>query len=117
MDTQSTTTWKHLAPKPGSKYRQLFVKGRNVSARSLYGCYARDDEPMSVEQIAADRQLPIEVVQEAIAYCESDPPELARDFAMETALLDARGMRDAQFDGRLRTLTPEEKMGVVRRFQ
>lgn len=72
METTSTTTWKYLAPKPGSKYRQLFVKGRNISARSLYGCYAREDEPITPEEIAADRKLPLEVILEAFSYCESD---------------------------------------------
>jgi hypothetical protein len=117
METQPATTWKHLGPKPGSKYRQLFVKGRNISARSLYGCYARNDEPMTPEQIAEDRNLPVEVVREAIAYCESDPPELARDFAMEEAMLTARGIHQPAFDGRLQTLTPEEKMDIIRRFE
>lgn len=116
VQTQPTTTWKYLAPKPGSSYRQLFVKGRNISARSLYGCYARDDEPMTAEQIAADRNLPLEVVQEAIAYCESEPPELARDFALGEALLNARGIRDPDFDGRLQTLAPDEKANISRRF-
>ena len=116
METQPTTKWKYLAPKPGSKYRQLFVKGRNISARGLYGCYARDDEPMTPDEISADRNLPLEVVLEAIAYCESDPPDLARDYALEEALMDARGINDPSFDGRLRTLTPEEKMAIIRKF-
>ena len=116
MDAQPATTWKHLAPKLGSKYRQLFVKGRNISARNLYACYARDDEPMTPEQIAADRDLPLAVVHEAIAYCQGNPPELARDDALQEALLDARGINDAAFDGRLRTLGPEEKVAILRKF-
>ena len=116
METHPITTWKYLAPKPGSKYRQLFVIGHNISARGLYGCYSRDDEPMTPEQIASDRKLPLEAVLEAIAYCESDPPELERDYALEDALLDARGINDPNFDGRLRTLTPEEKVVILRRF-
>jgi hypothetical protein len=116
MQTPPKTSWKHLAPKPGSQYQQLFVKGRNISARSLYGCYAREDEPLSPAEIAADRNLPLEAVLEAIAYCESEPPELARDFALEAALMDARGINEPGFDGRLRTLSPEEKVAITRRF-
>ena len=116
MQTPPKTIWKHLAPKPGSKYMQLFVKGRNISARSLYGCYAREEEPMSPAEIAEDRGLSLAVVLEAIAYCESDPPELARDFALEAALADARGINEPGFDGRLRTLSPEEKVAITRRF-
>jgi hypothetical protein len=72
---------------------------------------------MTTEQIAADRNLPLEVVLEAIAYCESDPPELARDFALEEALMQARGIHEPGFDGRLRTLTPEETLDIMRRFE
>ena len=94
----------------------MFVKGRNISAQGLFACYAREDEPMTAEQIAADRDLPVEVVLEAIAYCQSSPPELARDFALEDALLRARGLDAPGFDGRLRTLSPEEKTAIVRKF-
>ena len=71
---------------------------------------------MTPEQIATDRNLPVEVVLEAIAYCESEPAELERDYALEAALLDARGMNDPGFDGRLRTLTAEEKAAITRKF-
>ena len=74
MIQSTTTTWKHLAPNPKSKYKQLFVKGTRVRARVLYGWYACA-EPMTPAQIAADYQLPVEAVLEAIAYCESNPPE------------------------------------------
>ena len=117
MERKPTTVGTHLAPKPGSKYRQLFVRGRNIAARTLYGCYAREDDPMTPEEIAADRNVPLDAVLESIAYCETDPPELARDFALEEALLKARGIRDAAFDGRLRTLTPEEKTAILRKFE
>ena len=36
---------------------------------------------MTPEQIAQDYNLPIEAVHEAIAYCASNPPELAEDYA------------------------------------
>jgi len=72
---------------------------------------------MTPEEIAADRNLSIEVVLEAIAYCESNPPELERDYALEASLLAARGMNDPGFDGRLRTLTPEEKTAITRKFE
>jgi hypothetical protein len=117
MERKPAMTWTHLAPKPGSKYRQLFVRGRNIAARTLYGCYARGDDPMTPEEIADDRNLPLEAVLESIAYCETDPPELSRDFALEEALLEARGIHDAEFDGRLRTLAPEEKIAILRKFE
>src|ERR1051326_2853929 len=80
------TTWQYLAPKPKSAYKQLFVKGRNIAARTLYGAYMSEEEPMTMEEIAADRELPIEVVREAIAYCQTNPPEIREDFEAEEAL-------------------------------
>jgi len=71
---------------------------------------------MTPPQIAVDRNLPLPVVLEAIAYCESQPAEVDRDEALEEALLDARGINEPGFDGRLRTLSPEEKLAIIRKF-
>ena len=90
MNSSTTTRWIHLAPKPGSVYRQLFVHGRNIAARTLYGLYVSEDEPRTPEQIAADYDLPREAVLEAIAYCESDPAEIREDWEREEATNRAR---------------------------
>ena len=91
------TTWAYLEPRPCSAYRQLFVKGTRIRARILYGLYMSEEEPMSVEQIAAEFSLPVEAVQEAIAYCQSNPPEIERDFQREEALMEATGMNDPDY--------------------
>jgi uncharacterized protein (DUF433 family) len=75
-----TPQWQHLAPNPKSHYKQLFVKGTRIRARILYGAYKSAEEPMTVEEIAADYNLPVEAVREAIAYCDTNPPEIAADF-------------------------------------
>src|ERR1700736_2480246 len=82
MSSAAPRSWKYLAPDPKSpRYRQLFVKGRRIAARTLYGMYASEEEPrMTVEEIAADYDLPVEAVLEAIAYCESKPPEIEQDW-------------------------------------
>ncbi len=96
MNTSHAAIWIYLARKPGSNYRQLFIKGRNIAARTLYSyCVPGEDWPgQPPEEIAADFDLPIEAVREAIAYCESDPPELRADWEMEEALMEATGMND-----------------------
>lgn len=91
MNPSAPTTWQYLAPNPRSCYRQLFVKGTRIRARVLYGLFASADEPMSREEIAADFRLPVEAVDEAIAYCQGDPPEIAEDFEREERLIAARG--------------------------
>ena len=106
----SPATYKYLARKPKSVYKQLFIKERWVSARTLYGLYVNEEMPMTPEEIAADYNLPLEAVQEAIAYCESNPPEIAQDYAREEALMQATGMNhpDYKFHPQPKLLTPQE---------
>jgi hypothetical protein len=70
---------------------------------------------MTPDEIAADYDLPLEAVQEAIAYCAANPPELAQDHAREEAVMEATGMNDPNYDGRPRVLTPQE-MARLRRL-
>ena len=53
MSTNSKP-YKYLVRKPKSVYKQLFVKERWISARTLYGKYAREGSPMTPEEIAGD---------------------------------------------------------------
>ena len=108
MSTHSKQ-YKYLARKPKSVYKQLFIKDRWIRARTLYGMYVSEGMPMTPEEIAADYDLPLEAVQEAIAYCESIPPELASDYAAEEALMDATGMNDPDYKGQPKLLTPQER--------
>ena len=88
MSEPTSTTWKYLAPNPKSSYKQLFVRGTRITARTLYGWYAGPDS-YPPEFIAEQFNLPVEAVLESIAYCESNPPELLDDYAVEQALIDA----------------------------
>ncbi len=108
--------YKYLTRKPKSVYKQLFIKDRWISARTLYGKYAREEEPMTPEEIAADYELPLEAVLEAIAYCESKPPELAQDYAREEALMEATGMNDPdyKYHPQPKVLTPQERARINR---
>jgi hypothetical protein len=69
-----------------------------------------------VEEIAADYGLPVEAVKEAIAYCESNPPELLRDYAMEAAFMEATGMNDPEYKrhGKSKVLSPQEIAQIMR---
>jgi uncharacterized protein (DUF433 family) len=99
MSLEEPNRWKYLAPKAGSHYRQLFIKGTRIAARVLYSYYTPgDDWPgQSAEEIAAGFKLPIEAVREAIAYCASDPPEIREDSIKEDALVEAAGMNDPTY--------------------
>jgi uncharacterized protein (DUF433 family) len=91
MNSSAPTSWQYLAPNPRSCYKQLFVRGTRIRARVLYGLFASADGPMTREEIAADFGLPVEAVDEAIAYCQGDPPEIAEDFEREERLIAASG--------------------------
>ena len=110
--------YEYLVRKPGSSYRQLFVKDRWVRARTLYGMYMSAEEPQTVEQIAADYQIPVEAVREAIEWCESDPPELRHDMGRDEAIMEASGMNEPgyKFNPKPRSLTPEQWAEINRRF-
>src|SRR6516165_3746133 len=98
--------YKYLTRKPKSVYKQLFIRDRWISARTLYGKYVNEESPMTPEEIAADYNLPLDAVLESNAYCESNPPEIAQDYAREEAVMEATGMNDPNYDGRPKLLAP-----------
>jgi uncharacterized protein (DUF433 family) len=110
MSASTPNHWVYLDRKPGSLYRQLFIKGRNIAARTLYGHFMSEEEPRTPEQIAVDYDLPLEAVREAITYCDSNPPEIQQDWEAEEALEEATGMKDPDYKkhGRTRRLTLDE---------
>ncbi len=116
MSTPTPTPWKYLEPRPKSFYRQLFIKGTRIRARILYGQYMNEESPMTPEEIAADRGLPLEAVKEAIAYCQTNPPEIEQDFRREEAIMEATGMNDPdyKYHPSPRPLTPEDRARIHR---
>ena len=121
MNTASTNHWKYLARRPGSTYRQLFVKGTKLAAWQLY-CDTVDGETepgRSPEEVADDYGLPLAAVQEAIAYSKSDPPELRQDFAYDDAIAEASGENDPNYKwnpSMRKLLAPQEKAEIQRRI-
>jgi uncharacterized protein (DUF433 family) len=114
MSTPSTNRWKYLASDPKPSYRQLFVKGRRIRATTLYDATGYHDQPMTPEEVADAYVLPLEAVHEAIAYCESNPPQIEEDYRREAALMEATGMSDAgyQHHGKPKLLSPHEKARI-----
>jgi uncharacterized protein (DUF433 family) len=110
----SPNTWRHLAPNPKSAYKQLFIKGTRIRARVLYGWCANEEEPFTPEQIATDFNLPVDAVLEAIAYCESNPPELLEDYLREEANADASGENDPnyKYHPQPKSLKPEDRQRI-----
>lgn len=65
------------------------------------------DEPRTPAEIAEDYGLPLDAVNEAIAYCQSDPPEIQEDFEREERYFKAIGLDKP--GGRHKMLTPQER--------
>lgn len=110
----TSITWHYLEPRPGSFYQQLFVKGTRIRAEIIYGLTVDGSEPMTPEEVAADFDLPMEAVREAIAYCESDPPEIAEDHQREERVMEATGMNDPayKYGGKYKVLSPQERASL-----
>jgi hypothetical protein len=81
--------YKHLKPKRGSQYRQLFVNNR-IMAEVLYR-ETVGNEPQTPEQVAQEYGVPVEAVREAIDYCERNPDILAADRAREAEHIKTDG--------------------------
>lgn len=111
----TSTQYRYLEPNPRSNYRQLFIKGRKFTARDLYGQHV-NEEPRTVAQLAADYDLPIEAVEEAIAYCRTNPPEIELDFRYDEAIAEASGMNEPGYKlhGKTKLLSPQEEARIHR---
>jgi uncharacterized protein (DUF433 family) len=91
MSTKTPTLYKHLEPRPGSNYRQLFLKGRRIRAAVVYeGIHGPD--PRSPEEFARDYQVPLEAVLEALDYVTHNLPLIEAEREREAANLRARGL-------------------------
>ena len=110
MTAPTTPQWKYLAPNPKSAYKQLFLKGTRIRADVVYQLSV-GREPMTPEEIAADYNLPLEAIREAIAYCAANPPEVAEDHRRDERAAQAAGMNDPDYKlgGRYKVLSPQER--------
>ena len=116
MSLPPQISWQYLAPNPKSCYKQLFVNGTRIRARVLYGMLMSADEPMTPENIAAELNLPLDAVMEAIAYCQSNPPEIALDRQREERLMEASGMNDPDYKsgGKFKVVPAEEVARILK---
>ena len=62
------TPYKFLEQRPGSNYRQLFLRGRNLLAEVVYRATV-GPEPRTPDEVAQDYSIPREAVDEAVDYC------------------------------------------------
>src|SRR3984893_9735854 len=70
MRETAVEPWQHLVRRQHPWRKQLYIKGRNMTARQLVGSMKANllDEAAT----AADFRLPVEAVREALAYAEGN---------------------------------------------
>jgi hypothetical protein len=86
MDT--TTEYKYLKPKRGSRYKQLFF-GR-IRAEVLYR-ETVGSEPLMPAEVAREYNVPLDAVLESIDYCTKCKDLLDAERAREEAAIKGSG--------------------------
>ena len=81
LETVGEMGWKYLVPRPHAWRRQLYVKGRRLSAFAVWMDMLENE--MTPEQTAGNWDLPMEAVTEIIRYCESNRELLEMEAAEE----------------------------------
>lgn len=90
QEVEQATTWKYLAPRPESWKKQLFFKDSRMTAANLWlDMLANSETP---EQAAADWDLPLEAVLEAIRYCEANEELIYKEAEEQKRILIENGM-------------------------
>ena len=87
MPLPSLKTYRYLAERSGSGYRELFVDGTDLRAQSLVS--DMENEGLTPEEVAAAYHLSLESVHEAIEYVHANEDYLAneRGRSLETAIV------------------------------
>lgn len=80
----SGSGYKYLEPRTGTRFEQLFVKGRKYTAEVLYR-ETVGEGARTPEEVAHDFDVPLEAVLEAIHYCTHHEELLRRERAEELA--------------------------------
>ena len=70
MREAAVEPWQYLVRRQHPWRKQLYVKGRNMTARQLVGSMKANQ--LDEEAAAADHRVPVEAVREALAYVESN---------------------------------------------
>jgi uncharacterized protein (DUF433 family) len=88
--TKTEPTYQHLEYRPGSNYREMWLKGRRIRASVVDG-WIHGPDPMTPEEFARDFRVPIEAVHEALDYVVRNRDFIAQERDREAANIRARG--------------------------
>jgi len=91
MTTEIKTQYQYLEPRPGSNYRQLWLKGRRIRA-AVVDQAVHGPDPFTPEEFAREYQVPLEAVREALDYVAQNRTLIEEERDREAARLRARGL-------------------------
>ncbi len=81
--------WRHLVRRRHPWRKQLYLRGRNMTARQLVGAMRANQ--LGEAATAADYHLPVEAVREAVAYVESNRELLEAEAEIERLMVQRGG--------------------------
>ena len=93
MTTEPQPQYQHLEARPGSNYRQLWLKGRRIRA-AVVDEVVHGPDPRTPEEFAQGYEVPLEAVLEALDYVARNRPLIEQEREREAANLRARGLLD-----------------------
>jgi uncharacterized protein (DUF433 family) len=91
MATSTAAQYQYLESRPGSNYRQLFLKSRRIRAAVVHEAVHGPD-PYTPEEFARDYGVPLEAVREALDYVANNLPLIEAERDREAADVRARGL-------------------------
>jgi uncharacterized protein (DUF433 family) len=91
MTTEPQRQYEHLERRPGSNYRQLFIKGRRIRA-AIVDEVVHGPDPRTAEEFAQEYQVPLAAVLEALEYVAQNRALIQQERDHEAARLRARGL-------------------------
>lgn len=81
--------YQHLEKRPDKRSEELFVRGTGIRASTVW--HDRYVSQLAPDQIAKDRDISIEAVYEALAYCQEDWESICHEKDLERQRLEQRG--------------------------
>jgi hypothetical protein len=91
IEERSAPQWHYLVERPHPWRRQLYIKGRNMTAFQLVS--SMNANSLSAGQAAADVDLPLAAVEEALRYCHENADLLSLEAAEQRRRLVEKGYR------------------------
>lgn len=83
----TNTIYRYLDSRPEKKSEELFVVGTGIRASTIW--HDRYMSRMTPDQISSDRDIPLEAVYEALAFCQEEWENICRQKDSESQRLES----------------------------